>query len=91
MTEEVLHMKLGSLYMLQGLQRNKNERWMRVSYGTLCNTSLRTFHKPTPVYTDGDVFLCMGEDGTQRYNVLTPKGNIVKLWRNGNKTKFREV
>ena len=88
---EDLQMKLGNLYMLQGLQKNKNERWMRVSYGTLCNTSLRTFQRPTVVYTDGDVFLCMGEDGTHRYKVLTPQGDIVTVWRNGNKSKFREV
>jgi|7_EtaG_2_1085326.scaffolds.fasta_scaffold46445_3 hypothetical protein len=87
-----LNMKLGNLYMLQGLQKNKHEKWMRTLYGTLANTSNELSHRSDMhVYTDGAVFLCMGEDGEHRYKVLTPQGDIVVLWRNGNKTKFREV
>jgi len=87
-----LQMKLGNLYMLQGLQKNKHEKWMRTMYGALANTSTdNSIRSNVHIYTDGDVFLCMGEDGEHRYKVLTPHGEIVKLWRHGNKTKFREV
>ena len=87
-----LEMKRGHLYMLQGLQKNKHEKWMRTMYGALANTSNGAPTRSNVyVYTDGAVFLCMGEDGEHRYKVLSPHGEIVKLWRHGNKTKFREV
>ena len=94
----------GKMYKLQGLQKNKVERYMGLSSGYSVNDAhlLVRCQKggwPTGVrYTDGDVFVCVGVDTTKqyswtpvRYKVLTPAGAMATLIEEGNKTKFKEV
>jgi hypothetical protein len=98
----MLQMEPGKLYQLRNLKRNKRDRCMTAHQGTLVTCGDYGWpgghHRR---YTDGDVFLCLATDvvaeynyGVQRiraYKLLTPAGDIVRVWRDGNKTKFKEV
>ena len=98
----MLHMVPGKLYMLRNLKRNKRDRNMAVHQGTLVTCGDHGWPGRTQRrYSDGDVFLCLSEDTVPEYNhrqsmvraykLLTPAGDIVRIWRDGNKTKFKEV
>jgi len=94
----------GKMYKLQGLQKNKVERYMGLSSGYCVNDAsllvrCQKHGWPHSVrYTDGDVFVCIGIDTSKqyswtpvRYKVLTPCGAMATLIEQGNKTKFKEV
>ena len=98
----MLQMEPGKLYQLRNLKRNKRDRCMTAHQGTLVTCG--DFGWPGGHhrrYTDGDVFLCLAEDTVPEYNhrrsmvraykLLTPAGDIVRVWRDGNKTKFKEA
>jgi hypothetical protein len=99
----MLQMEPGKLYQLRNLKRNKRETCMTAYQKTLVNCGAYGWPGKGRRYTDGDVFLCVSEEMLPEYNhdrragiprayrVLTPAGDIVRVWRDGNKTKFKEV
>lgn len=96
----MLQMKPGILYRLRNLKKNKHETCMTNHKGTLVTCRAYGWPGNNRRYTDGDVFLCVAEDAIanwqgrttcRAYKLLTPAGDVVRVWRDGNKTKFREV